>query len=464
MLVLGTLTLDEDPYVSISYEYSQSSNGRIVGGTKKITLTGSIIEDSPSLLIDKSNEIKDWFAQSSNRYISGVTINNQTYDFVVVDNVSIDSEDWVYVVNYSITLVCQIEPNAVLPSNILNVTYADYLTGFDITETLELSADKQNSYYLTANGLKTIENSLTWNINMSVTCRRSDTNSAMQNAYNLLQQILITTPDRQEFNEYKAWTMYLHSRSLDSNPVAGSLSFSCRATLVPDEITIPALINIQSSANHNYISNTHSKNMNLTANGLVPITWTSIIDLSSFCISSKIHNAKSAIATLIDYYKNLDNFAGQDIDPTNPACSIACSLLSTNCYYKPQNISLNHALTDGRSTATIEWSSDNSSCSNGLSIETEITENNIDQSIVEQSNFWVVDPIITNLNCNKARTKSYNINVTSKYSCPQDDVETAAWNQYSAINLGDNWWEIRKTSQQNNNSYSISVDYIEACT
>jgi hypothetical protein len=120
-------------------------------------------------------------------------------------------------------------------------------------------------------------------------------------------------------------------------------------------------------------------------------------------------------------------------------------------------------LTDGKSNATIEWSSDNSSCSNGLSIETEITENNIDQSIVEQSNFWVVDPIITNLNCNKARTRSYNINVTSKYNCPQDDVENAAWNEYSTINLGANWYEIRKSSQQNNNSYSITVDYIEAC-
>lgn len=48
MLTLGTLTLEDDPYVSISYEYSQSSNGRIIGGTKKITLTGSIIENSTS--------------------------------------------------------------------------------------------------------------------------------------------------------------------------------------------------------------------------------------------------------------------------------------------------------------------------------------------------------------------------------------------------------------------------------
>lgn len=463
MLVLGTLTLDEDPYVSISYEYSQSSNGRIVGGTKKITLTGSIIEDSPSLLIDKSNQIKDWFAQSSNRYLSDITINDQIYDFLVVDNISIDSEDWVYVVNYSITLVCQIEATAVLPSNILNITYTDYLTSFDITETLELSADKQNSYYLTAGGLKTIENSLTWNINMSVTCRRSDTNTPIQNAYNLLEQILITTPDRQEFNQYKTWTMYLHSRSLDSNPVNGSLSFSCRATLVPDEITTPALINIQSSTNHNYISNTHSKTMNITANGLVAIGWSSILDLTSFCNTTRIENAKNAIATLINYYKDLDNFPGQDIDPLNPAgCDISCSLPINSCY-KPQNISINHSLTDGKSNATIEWSSDNSSCSNGLSIETEITENNIDQSIVEQSNFWVVDPIITNLNCNKARTRSYNINVTSKYNCPQDDVENAAWNEYSTINLGANWYEIRKSSQQNNNSYSITVDYIEAC-
>lgn len=466
MFTIGTLTLDDDPYISISYDYSQSNNGRIVGGTKKIILTGTIIEDSTSALITTTNTIKDWFAQSNNRYIDNVTINNVTYPFIFVDNVSIDSEDWVSSISYTINLVAQIESSAVLPNNILNIAYTDYLTGLDITETLELQSDKQNTYYLTNSGLTTIENSITWDIKISVTCRRSSTNTAIQNAHNILSQILLTTPDREEFNEYKSWTMYLQTRSLDNNPVNGSLSFSCRAILIPIEITIPALINITSSTNHNYISNSHSRNVNISCNGLVPITWSSIIDLSSFCISGKFTNAKSALDTLISFYRDNNNFPGQDINPNNLSCNVTCDLTSNNVCYVPKNITVNKNLTEGKATATLEWASDGNNCSNGLSIEVEKTENLTDKSIVENSNFGIVYPIITNLNCNKAIVWSYNINVSSKYSCPQSNLANAAWSEYNDIKdtlTQPTWYEIKKSSQETNNSYSISFDFVKAC-
>lgn len=465
MLTIGTLTLDDDPYVSISYQYNQSSNGRVIGGTKKITLTGTIIGNSASDLIDKSNEIKNWFSQSSNRYHDSVTINGQIYSFIVIDNISIDSDDWVHSFNYSIDLISQIESSAVLPSNILSLTYSDYLTSLDITETLSIQADKQNTYYLTANGLKTIENSVVWDMKISVTCRRSHTKTAIQNANDLLQNILITIPDRQEFNEYKTWNMYLQNRSLDSNPSNGSLSFSCKIILVPTEVSHPAFVGIQSTTNHNYINNTHSKNISLTANGLVDIGWSSIVDLPTFCITGKITNAENAINALINFYKDLDNFPGQDIDPTNPSCDTDCNVIGTICYL-PSNITVNKNSTSGKITANIEWSTDSNSCSNGLSIEVEETINNIDQSIVENSNFWITSPIITNLNCNKARLLSYNITVNSKYNCSQDNVYAAAWDEYDQVKANldlNSWYEIKKTSQQSNNSYSINAEFVEAC-
>lgn len=466
MLTIGTLTLDDDPYVNVSYQYTQASNGRVIGGTKKITLTGTIIANNASDLIDESNTIKDWFAQSDNRYISSVTINNQLYSFIIVENVTIDSEDWVSSINYTIELIAQIEASAVLPSNILNLTYADHLTGLDITESMSFQADKQNTYYLTAGGFKSIEDSITWEMKMSVTCRRSALKTPIQNAYDILSNILISTPDRTEFNEYKDWNMYLQTRSLETNPVNGSLSFSCKITLIPDDIVHPAFINISSSTNHNYISNNHSRNVSLTSTGLIPIQWTSIIDLSEFCVSGKLANAQNAINILINWYRDLVNFPGTDIDPANPSCNIDCNLTSNNICYIPKTITVTKNATDGKISANIEWATDSDSCSNGLSIEVEKTENNIDQTIVENSNFWIVRPIVTNLNCNKARIWSYNISVSSKYSCPQENLITSALVEYNTIrnSLDPNvWFEIRKISQQNNNSYTLTVDYVEAC-
>lgn len=462
MFTIGTLTLDDDPYISISYDYAQSNNGRIIGGTKKITLTGTIVANSTSSLIDTSNTIKDWFAQSTNRYIDSVIINGITYQFIFVDNISIDSEDWVSSISYTINLVAQIEPTAVLPNNVLSISYTDYLVGLDITETLELQSDKQNTYYLTDSGMHTINNSITWDIKISVTCRRSSSSTAIQNAQNILNQILLTTPDREEFDEYKSWFMYLQTRSLDSNPVNGSLSFSCRALLVPTQISNPALINITSSTNHNYLSNSHSANMNISCDGLIPVNWSSIINLSSFCNTGRLDNAVSALNTLINYYKNFDNFDGQDINPILPYCVFDCNLISTACYI-PKNISITKNATEGKATASIEWAIDSNNCSNGLSIEVEKTENFSEKSIIEYNNLSG-PTLILDLNCNKVPITSYLITVNSKYNCAQADLVAEAMTAYNNI-IANNASKIviRRTSQQTNNSYSMNIDLIENC-
>lgn len=484
MLVLGTLTLDEDPYVSISYEYSQTSNGQIIGGTKKITLTGTIIENSTSALITKANEISDWFAQSDNRYINNVIINSQTYPFVLIDSVSVESEDWVSNITYTIVLVAQIEASAILPSNILSLEYNDYITSLDIAESMTLSADKSNTYiFVGANSnppagdpqLDTIEESLTWEMKISLTCRRSSSSSAIQNAHNILNEILITTPDRAEFDEYKDWTIYLQNRSLDSNPTAGSLSFSCKVLLIPPEITTLALVNIQGAKNHNYISNSHSATVNLKTTGLVPIDWSSIITLSDYYITNKIVNAQSVMNTLIDYYKNITTFPSQDLIPVLASCDpVPCTVITDNICYIPKNINTTKNMTDGTMTATIEWSADNNVCNNGLLVEIEKTVKTTDSSIVEQSNFNIALPIIINMNCRKAIVESWNINVTSKLNCIDNTVRTEAVQQYTNIvnhytnrntilNNPTSFFEVQKRLQQNNNSCNITVDFVQKC-
>ena len=466
MLTLGSLTLDNDPYVNIAYNYNQTSNGRVVGGKKNITLSGSIYATNSSNLMAEANKIKNWFAQSSNRFLSNVTINNQTYQYVSIESVSVDSTDWVSSIEYTINLTAKIEASAVLPTNILSLTYNDYVDSLDISESLEISSESNGNYYLANGSLATLNNSVKWTIKISVKCYRSSGQTPSQNAKNLLQKILITTPDRQEFQPYKSWTLYLQTRNISTNASQGTIDFNCSAVLMPPQISNASLINIKSTTDHSYLSNSHNKTINCSVTGMAAIPWSSIIDLNNTCfLTTRFTNAVAAVNSLVSIYKDIDNFPGREITATELNCPIYCNILSSNICYKPKNININKS-SDGTASVDMQWSSDGSNCSSGYSIEVEETINNIDQTIVENNNYWITNPIITNLNCRKARVLSYNINVTGKYKCPQASLYNAAWNEYNTIvnNLDSSqWYEIKKTSTENNNSYSINVDFVEGC-
>ena len=208
MLTLGSLTLDPSPFVSSSYEYKLLNNGRVVGVVKKLTLSGSIIKESASDVLIEAKKINEWFGLQANRYINNVTINGQVYNFIIIDSVSIDSSDWVNKLTYSIKLTAPPESTLVIPSNVLNLSYNDFIEQIDINETLELESDKQGTYYIAANGFKTVNGTVKWSCKIGVTCRRSSTNSAIKNAENVLRRIILTTPDRKEFDEYKLWNKY----------------------------------------------------------------------------------------------------------------------------------------------------------------------------------------------------------------------------------------------------------------
>lgn len=465
MLTLGTLTLDDDPYVNISYEYNQGSNGRILGGTKKISLTGTIIENSAGLLLSKSAEIQNWFAQSNDRYIENVTINGTTYNFIIVDSVQVDSEDWVTSLSYTINLIAQIESSAILPSNILNIDYNDYIVSLDIAESMTINAEKSNSYFFTGS-LHTIQESLSWEIKLSITCRRTSTSSAIQNAHNLLNQILITTPDRKEFDPYKNWNMYLHNRSLDANPTAGSINFSCKILLIPPLVNVSALVSIEGSKTHNYLNNAHNTAITLNATGLIAINWSSIIDLPEFYLINKISNAQNAINSLIDYYKNLNNFPSQDLVPYDLGCATDCNIYSNDICYIPKSINTTKNITTGIMSATLEWSSDSTYCSNGLSIEIEKSIKSEDKTLVEQGTFWIIEPIITNMSCRKANVESWTITVSSKLNCIDNTLRSVALNELgNIINLysGSSYFLVKNTLQQNNNNCTINCDFVQRC-
>lgn len=461
--------IELNPYISISYEYNQASNGQILGGQKKISLTESIVADTSGSLLTIAKSITDFFAQTGDRYLTNITIDGTTYDYVIVDNVSVTSEDWVNYLDYTIDLIVPLSDASSLPSNALSVEYNDFITSLSITESMEIQSDKHNTYYLSGNNIETIGSSLTWNIKIDLTCRRTLTDSAIKNAHNALNKILITIPDRQEFNEYKTWTMYLQNRTLDTNPVNGSLSFSCKAFLVPSSIPYSALLDMQISQNHNYATNSHNLSMNLKCTGLAEISWVNIIDTGTTYTLNKIQNAKNLLDALLAFYKNSNNTSSEFFDLILSVQSCAqtyCNLINNTLCYSPKSINTTKNITEGIMSASIEWTSDINACDNGISIEIEKTIQEYNQSIVENSNFWIVEPIITNINCSSAYIESYSIRVSSKYNCLNDDLRTKAWNAYALIlpEYNPDYWVLtKKNLQQTNNNCTLSLDFVQKC-
>lgn len=467
MLTLGSLTLDDDPYVEITYNYNSTSNGTIVGGVKTITLTGSIVSDTPGTLISKARDINSLF-EDSDRVLSGVTIKGTAYSYLIVDSVSINDGDWVNKITYTIVLRAPIDTGS-LPSNAFGLSsYSDNIKSLDINESINIEADKNGTYYLTNNGPQTINGSVRWEIKISVSCLKSDTTSAITNAQNVLTNILITSPDRDEFNEYKTWNKYLQSRSLSINPSSGSLEFALNVLLIPTEITNPCLVSFSQTVDHNYTNNTHSKKVNVDIEGLVDVSWDNIIDLSSSCdyADERHGNARDLAETIADNYNDVAGISFLDLflDPLECDVVTPCNVISNTICYRPSNYTISSSKIDGTCNLSMEWASDNSNCdSNGITTEVSLTTSS--KRIINIYNGWFLNyPIIQNLGYAPIQ-KDYTITSRSKYSCPTNVTKTTAIAAYATIASSQpaDYYLISHTRTQDNTSYTIRATWIEAC-
>ena len=118
----------------------------------------------------------------------------------------------------------------------------------------------------------------------------------------------------------------------------------------------------------------------------------------------------------------------------------------------------------------MEWASEPGNCNvEGYTVDVQEEANSEEATIAEMSNFWVVNPIVQNLVCNKADTRNYTVSVTSRYKCPSTSLYNAAWNAYNTIVLGrigsldGLWWEIGKSASLSNTSYTINSNWVKGC-
>lgn len=468
MLVLGSLTLDNDPYVEITYNYSTTTNGSIIGGVKNITLTGSIVADDPSDLIDKAKEINDWFGDSD-RVLSSITIKGQLYPYLIIESASINDGDWVNKINYTIVLRAPIESSSILPSNGFGLSsYSDHIKSLDINESINIEADNQNTYYATNTGIATINNSVRWDIKINVSCYRTSSSSAIANAKTVLDNLIITTPNRAEFDEYKTWTMYLQSRSLSINASEGSLEFSLSALLIPPSITYDCLVSFAQSFDHNYTNNSHTRKLDINIEGLAVVNWTNPVTLLSSCYSNnddRYERAAVLATVLYNAYKNpTADGSFLDLVLSSLTCAVSCDVIDNSQCWSPSSLTRSSSLVDGTCNLSMEWVANNSNCdNNGITTEVTLTTTTTKKAITVQTG-WFTGPIIQNLG-NYPAQKDYTITAKSRFSCPSSDTKIAAELEYDEIEADQpaNYYKIQDTRTQDNTSYTIRVSWIQAC-
>ena len=471
MITIGTLQLSPDPYVDFSYSYfsGNSSNNKIFGGQKTLTLRGSIVKATPAELIVEAKKIQDWYNRSPTRVYENITILGQTYPSLMVVGVNIPDGDWVNKIDYEIVLEAQIESSSTIPSNTFNLTYEDNVKNINISESISVNTENNGgTYYIANNGLQTIEGSVQWDIDISVTAKRSKRNTAIKNAELALRKIYsqLSSPDRNEFVGYKNWKLFLQTRALSAKAYEGSISLRASIVFVPPEIRHNCFVTLQSDFSHDYKANVHSKKVNIDIQGLVPILWTDLIDLQNSCSQSRMNSVNSLITSFLNAYRNesaIDTTSDIYLNAFN--CSNYCTVSQQNICYSPTSFSVVRSIVEGKASLNLEWSSDPSRCSNnGITLEIEKQIAYIDNAIEEMNGWSLLQPVIQDLFCSNPMTVTYTTTATSRSKCINSFVEQEAINNAPTfVDEPGSWALIRNNLTLSNNQCTIVREFIRIC-
>ena len=467
-LILGSLTLDINPYISTTYDYISTDNGKIIGSSKKITLNGTIQESGgPPALLDKTSEFRSWYADNDNRMLTGVIIEGITYSYLTIESLSIDPKELVNTISYTIVLVAQ-ETQTLLPSiSISGILITDNIISASISESLNIEAAAENTLFIGEDSIQTINNSVQWSAKFSIRCRRDLTNTSIKKAEDVIKRILFNTPQRAQFNAYKAWIPYLQSRKITEKPSSGSVDLEISVLLVPPTVSeILAQASISTTRDYNYLDLSHSKTMTVALDGLVSVTWADIASISNSCSYSKFTNAKAAADIIKTKYKGDGDVPGSDNEYfAQLECTLSCAPIPVTLCYRPKTLAIAQSKVDGKVDLTMEWASSSDNCNgSGITIEVDIATTFLDKAIaVHDGMFTMPHSIIQNMNCSKAITKTCTITASSMFKCVNNATRSAA-RAVALPSFGAGTWSLIKWSEnQTNTSHTITKEFIKSC-
>ena len=372
--IVGGANLGVSPISTMEEEFFRTADGEIIGGVRKISISGSIVGNSGVEIMGKLKAIRELGATAQCIDITTTAYTGRAR----IDNVTIPQGPdpaWINQGEFSIELTA---PMTTIPGNRFNFVASDNVREFSQSESLSLG-DESHGYAFTLKergGAADLELSKTfvkWSTKMSIKCEPFCSNNGDRAAMDILETLVYGGPTSDSFKDYKNWTKYLGSRSLDISS-DGVVSFSASIMLVDKDCApLFAFVDINFTTSDTYAdpqSETHTISGNIQ--GLSTISWTDLVTLSSVCSNNKVGNAIAVFNQMAAIIQKHDDTFMLNYLPLKlvlkPGCpkpsSIATACTNTNAgdipgLLKPTTSSVSVNRITGDLNFSISWATAN---------------------------------------------------------------------------------------------------------
>jgi len=442
-------SLDPAPFVTLSVEQYRVGD-LIIGGALIVSLNGTVYTTAGGFS-DIASQLKDKF-QTIGQKGDCVNVNVNCNGTILVNgygtirSVSIDEgpePSWTQVAAYSMEVeLYENEGSLVVNPNTLASSYVT--TGEiikDLSESVTLNVDSEAFSSDTLSGQNIGKAHVKYSFNISATgggvgCSSSVSKktgleaaeevvkrrlSALENG-NLITSLTSPTSINNALSIYHNGPKYMQIRSMDADPISGTLSVSGDLILRPSSSPYPQAfidVSIDSRAETTQVGRTVV--ISGTVEGLHNTSFSDIISSSNFHSSAnKIGNAESAYSALRGNFSAFASaYAANTISDSSDCTSGGLLAICSN-YIAPTECGIrlvNRSVTRNFGSGTISFNEEYSTARNcsipgAAKVDTEVTHTYPTDVIAEFTIPFRGEPLIQNLGTTTKETISVNVNVT----------------------------------------------------
>ena len=375
--IIGGANLGTSPVSTVEDEFFRTADGEIIGGVRKVSISGSIVGPDGASIMTQLKNIRELGARAECIDIETTAYKGKAR----IDNVTIPQGPdpaWINQGEFSIELTAQMDK---IPPNRFHFTAADNVREFSQSESLSLGDESHGYAFTLKSKLKLSKTFVKWDTKMSIKCEPfcgSDVSGGGRKVLDILDSLVYGGPTDKVFEEdqYKSWSKYLGSRSLDISS-DGVVSFSASIILV-DTVSgcapLLALVDIDFTTSDTYAapkSETHTISGSIQGLcGSGGISWEDLVKLDSACLNNKVSNAISVfnqMASIITLHNGtfLPNYLSLKLEE-QPNCPLpsptaaACTNTNPNNIpglIRPTTSSVSVNRITGNLTFSISWAS-----------------------------------------------------------------------------------------------------------
>lgn len=500
--VNGT-SLSPTPFVSLSKDQYKIGE-LVVGGVLRVSLNGTVVGQSFSevstgikTVLDSVGEVGDCINVNIN--CSGASLVN---GYGVVSGVSIEEgpdPTWVNISKYSIEIELY-ENNGQLVVR-PNINASDYVSSGevikDVSENVSLNVDNDAFHTDNANSIKTGKAHAKYSFTVNATGAAVGCNSVLSaktgieaaeevcarrigNIANGTISTSLGTPNRtvSALSSYHNGDKYMHIRSLDADPVNGSLSVSGDIILRPSGHPYPqAFIDISVDSRTDATQIGRIVTVSGNVEGLYSHDFSNLISNGQFHSmgGDRLSNAETVYSSISSSFLGLANSYVEDIINDTTDCTDGGLLGICQDIISPEECNLrevNKNITRNFGQGTISFSHEYSTAKNcsipgAAKVETEVTRNYPTDVFAEFTIPFRGEAFIQDLQTKTKETLSISVNITVEDTgCNARDLENqlgCARSQASSIlssQGASSWYKTGDSvTKTNTGSLRLSLEY-----